>query len=483
MPTIYHNIGILAHVDAGKTTLTEQLLYRMGVLRAAGSVDDGTTATDSLAVERRRGISVRTATATGSWKGVTVNIVDTPGHVDFAGEVERSLAALDYAVVVVSAVEGVRAHTENILRALAEEKLPYAVFLNKTDRAGAEPDSILADLSRAAPEKIFLPLSDISGTGTDGVTVSTYAGAAFDARVTEILADTDDEAADAFLSDASLPHGTAEAKVRAGIADCRIVPVLAGSAKHGVGVEALADFLVSFMPSAERRATEALSGIIFKIEHDRAMGKISHVRLFGGRIVNRDEVTLIPPDDPRRRNPDGEEDDAVALAEKPPVSEKVSQIRKFTGGRYADAGEVEGGDIAALCGLPSAKAGHFVGSLALGESARLTAPFLRVKVTPADGDPEKVPPLAAALSELTEEEPYIDAKWENGQREITISTTGSIQLEILDALLRERYGIAPSFSPPTVIYKETPAREGFAYADYTMPKPCWAVVQFKFEPM
>lgn len=483
MPTIYHNIGILAHVDAGKTTLTEQLLYRMGVLRAAGSVDDGTTATDSLAVERRRGISVRTATATGSWKGVTVNIVDTPGHVDFAGEVERSLAALDYAVVVVSAVEGVRAHTENILRALAEEKLPYAVFLNKTDRAGAEPDSILADLSRAAPEKIFLPLSDISGTGTDGVTVSTYAGAAFDARVTEILADTDDEAADAFLSDTSLPHGTAEAKVRAGIADCRIVPVLAGSAKHGVGVEALADFLVSFMPSAERRATEALSGIIFKIEHDRAMGKISHVRLFGGRIVNRDEVTLIPPDDPRRRNPDGEEDDAVALAEKPPVSEKVSQIRKFTGGRYADAGEVEGGDIAALCGLPSAKAGHFVGSLVLGESARLTAPFLRVKVTPADGDPEKVPPLAAALSELTEEEPYIDAKWENGQREITISTTGSIQLEILDALLRERYGIAPSFSPPTVIYKETPAGVGYGYADYTMPKPCWAVVKFKFEPM
>ncbi|MBO6052778.1 MAG: TetM/TetW/TetO/TetS family tetracycline resistance ribosomal protection protein, partial [Clostridia bacterium] len=260
-------------------------------------------------------------------------------------------------------------------------------------------------------------------------------------------------------------------------------PVLMGSAKLGVGVEELADFMAAFMPSAERRATEGLSGIIFKIEHDRTMGKISHVRLFGGRIVNRDEVTLVPPDDPRRRNPDGEEDDAVALAEKPPVAEKVSQIRKFTGGRYTDAGEVEGGDIAALCGLPSAKAGHFVGSLALGESARLTAPFLRVKVTPADGDPEKIPPLAAALAELTEEEPYINAKWENGQREITISTTGSIQLEILDALLRERYGIAPSFSPPTVIYKETPAAVGYGYADYTMPKPCWAVVQFKFEPM
>ncbi len=480
---IYHNIGILAHVDAGKTTLTEQLLLLMGAIRSAGSVDDGTTATDSLAVERKRGISVRTATASASWGGVAVNLIDTPGHVDFAGEVERSLAALDYAVVVVSAVEGVRAHTENILRALADEGLPYAVFVNKADRAGADIEAVLADLARAAPERVFLPLSDVRGLGCDGVTVSTLAGEAFDARVTEGLADTDDEAADAFLEDRVLSHERAGTLVREGITECRIAPVLAGSAKLGIGVEALADFLVSFMPSSERRATEGLSGIIFKIEHDRTMGKISHVRLFGGRIVNRDEVTLVPPDDPRRHNPAGEEDDAVALAEVPPVSEKVSQIRKFTGGRYTDAGAVEGGDIAALCGLPSAKAGHFVGSLALGESARLTAPFLRVKATPADGDPEKVPPLAAALAELTEEEPYIDAKWENGQREITISTTGSIQLEILDALLRERYGIAPSFSPPTVIYKETPAAVGYGYADYTMPKPCWAVVRFKFEPM
>ncbi|MBR4894778.1 MAG: GTP-binding protein, partial [Clostridia bacterium] len=285
MARIYHNIGILAHVDAGKTTLTEQLLYLMGVLRSAGSVDDGTTATDSLAVERRRGISVRTATASAQWKGVTVNLVDTPGHVDFAGEVERSLTALDHAVVVVSAVEGVRAHTENILRALGEEKLPYSVFVNKTDRAGAELDPVLADLARVAPEKIFLPLSALSGMATDTVTVSTLAGDAFDARVTEALADTDDEAADAFLSDTALPHGIAEEKVRAGIAEGRIVPVLAGSAKLGVGIEALADFLVAFMPSSERRATEELSGIIFKIEHDRAMGKISHVRLFGGRIV------------------------------------------------------------------------------------------------------------------------------------------------------------------------------------------------------
>ena len=130
MPKTFQNIGILAHVGAGKTTLTEQMLYLMGAVRRPGSVDEGTAATDSLSVERERGISVRTSTASGSWNGVTVNLIDTPGHVDFAGEVERSLAALDFAVLVVSAVEGVRAHTENILRALDRARLPRLIFLN-----------------------------------------------------------------------------------------------------------------------------------------------------------------------------------------------------------------------------------------------------------------------------------------------------------------------------------------------------------------
>jgi ribosomal protection tetracycline resistance protein len=138
---------------------------------------------------------------------------------------------------------------------------------------------------------------------------------------------------------------------------------------------------------------------------------------------------------------------------------------------------------AAVCGLPSAKTGHFIGSLAVSENSKLVNPFLRVRVTPADSDPLKLPALAQALSELSDEEPYIDAKWENGQKEITISTTGKIQLEVIDTLLKERYGLGASFSPPTVIYKETPASKGFARASYTMPKPCWAVVEFLFEPM
>jgi len=479
---MFHNIGILAHVDSGKTTLTEQILYRAGVLRSAGSVDSGTTATDNLTIERQRGISVRTSTASADWNGVTLNIIDTPGHVDFAGEVERSLCALDYAVVVVSAVEGVRAHTENILKALDDANLPCCVFVNKIDRAGADVQRVLAELGQVSSRTVVL-LTEYSGEESDSPAVRTLSGEIFCSTVTEALCDVNDEAGEAFLADEILSADRASAVLDGEVSACRVIPVLAGSAKLGVGVTEVMDFITAHMPSAERRAADGLCGVIFKIEHDKVMGKVSHVRLFGGKIVNRDEVELISPADPSKKNPDGEEDDAVELEEKPNPREKVAQIRKFTGGKYTDAGEIGAGDIGALCGLPSAKTGHFVGSLALGNAYRLAQPFLRVQVTPADNDPEKIPRLAEALAQLSDEEPYLDTKWENGQREIIINTTGKIQLEVVDSLLRERYKLAASFSPPTVIYKETPAKAGFAYADYTMPKPCWAVVQFKFEPM
>lgn len=477
MPEAFHNIGILAHVDSGKTTLTEQLLFLTGAVRQAGSVDAGTAATDSLAIEKQRGISVRTSTASVQWKGITINIIDTPGHVDFAGEVERALSALDYAIVVVSAVEGVRAHTENILKSLDAANLPRAVFINKIDRAGSDSSSVLNEL-RQVSSQTHLLLSATENEGLENPCVRPLSEKEFSVAATEALAELCDEAAEAFLSEETLSAERSRQLIREEIAACRLTPVLCGSAKLSLGVEPLADLLAEFMPSSERRATSDLCGIIFKIEHDKALGKVSHIRLFGGEIANRDEIELFAPDDILDT-----ETDAVETEKKPPVREKVSQIKKFIGARCTDSGIVRSGDIAAVCGLPSAKTGHFIGSLAVSESAKLVNPFLRVKVTPLDSDPLKIPALAAALGELSDEEPYIDAKWENGQKEITINTTGKIQLEVLANLLKERYGLSAVFSPPTVIYKETPSAAGYARASYTMPKPCWAVVEFLFEPM
>ncbi len=477
-----HNIGILAHVDSGKTTLTEQLLYLTGAIRTAGSVDSGTAATDSLSIEKQRGISVRTATASASYKGVTVNIIDTPGHVDFAGEVERALSALDYAVVIVSAVDGVRAHTENILKSLDAAKLPRVIFINKIDRAGSDMMAVVNELKQLSAQPYFVA-SEVKNEGDDNPCVSRLTGENFALAATEALADICDEAAEAFLCDESLTQERAAELIRSKISACRLTPVLCGSAKYSIGVENLADFLVEYMPSSERRATDELCGVIFKIEHDKTLGKVSHIRLFGGEIANRDEVEILSPDSASDMIQDADENAAVETEKKPPVREKISQIKSFSGAKLSDSGIVRGGDIAAVCGLPSAKTGHFIGSLSVSENARLVNPFLRVKVTPSDGDALKIPDLAAALSELSDEEPYIDAKWENGQKEITISTTGKIQLEVLDNLLKERYDLSAAFSPPTVIYKETPASKGLARASYTMPKPCWAVVEFMFEPM
>ncbi len=476
-----HNIGILAHVDAGKTTFTEQFLYRTGALRTVGSVDDGTAATDSLSVEKQRGISVRSATAATEHMGVAFNIIDTPGHIDFAGEVERALYALDYAVVIVSAVDGVRAHTENILRCLDKASLPYAVFINKTDRTGADLQTVIKEL-QSVSDRSFLLMCDVKDAQTPLVSISPLSDTDFAERSTHVLADLCEEAEEAFLEDRTLCADRAKTLVRELISACTLVPVMCGSAKFSIGVLESATVLAELMPDSQRRKTEDLCGIIFKIEHDKTHGKTAFIRLFGGEIANREEVTLLTAD-AAVRHEQNTENTAVAAEQKPPVKEKIAQIRTFSGIKTVDSGKLSGGNIAAVSGLSSAKTGQFIGSLATYDGTKLVHPFLRVKVTPADGDLQKLPALAAALSQLSDEEPYLDAKWENGLTEITVNTTGKIQLEVLDVLLKERYGMHASFSPPTVIYKETPSASGTGGARYTMPKPCWACVDFHFEPM
>ena len=477
MSEIFHNIGILAHVDSGKTTLTEQLLYLGGAIRSAGSVDSGTSATDSLTVEKQRGISVRTATATMKWQNVTVNIIDTPGHIDFAGEVERALSALDYAIVIVSAVQGVRAHTENILKSLEAANLPKLIFINKTDSIGSDCESVLKELESISSNPLMV-LSAIDNEGNENCSVKPFDGNIFCENVTRTLADISEEAADAFLSDTSLSESKAYEILRKEIASCRVTPVTFGSAKYAKGIKELSDILVKYMPDSSRRETDGLCGVVFKIEHDKNFGKISHVRLFGGEIANRDELRLFSP---AKQN--NIQSDAIEVDTEKPIKEKVSQIKKFCGAKSTDTGIVRSGDVAAICGLTSAKNGFYIGKPFKSDDISLVNPFLRVRVTPADNDPLKIPVLANALRELSDEEPHMDAKWENGQKEITISTTGKIQLEVLSSLLKERYNLTAEFSAPSVIYKETPSSKGIGLARYTMPKPCWAVVEFLIEPM
>lgn len=516
---LYKNLGVLAHVDAGKTTLTEQLLWRGGAVRQAGRVDDGTARTDSLAVERERGISVRAASATFEYGGCTLNVIDTPGHVDFAGEVERCLGALDFAVVVVSAVEGVQSHTENILRALDEYEMPRLIFINKLDRAGADPDGVLADLRERFAGRDYLLMSAYSSAGDRSCAVSALSDDAMDSMLTEALAERYDDIADAFLSDRQVPRERLAEALRADISRCAAVPVLYGSALLGIGTAELLDAICMYMPDSSRRAVDGLSALVYKIEHDSVMGKIAHVRMFGGELRARDAVLTYAPtdnacaasDDGTARYEDGERASSVqsskvqtteqakrnaAVAAKGADStvnrlsgddgdgrepEKISQIRRFTGTKYTDVGVLRAGEIGALCGLYGAKCGHWIGEAAPDRHAELAHPYLSVKAAPAD--PSKLTETVAALRELADEEPLLDCRWERTEREIVLSVTGDVQVEIIGRLLKERYGLDAVFSPPSVIYRETPTRAGYGFEAYTMPKPCWAVVKLYIEPL
>ncbi len=457
------NIGIFAHVDAGKTTLTEQLLLACGKIRQAGSVDSGTAQTDFLSVERERGISVMATTTDIEWNGYHINIIDTPGHVDFAGETERALTVLDGAVLVVSAVEGVQSHTENLWRAFSSLNIPCIVFVNKIDRVGADTAAVCDNLSDLDGLTPFV-LSHAFDEGERSCSVSSVFPD--DEALTELLADHSDRVADAYIEGEILPHDLLVEILKETVHSRKLTPVIFGSALTSIGIEDILSGIVTYLPSASHKSEEELSGLVFKIEHDKSMGKIAHVRLFGGEIKNRDTVVI---------------NEDIAPDGTPNVPQKITQIRKFNGSRFVDEGVIKAGDIAALYGLGRAKVFDTIGNYRLSDTYRLANPYLTVRVSPTD--PSQLTQLVTAIKELSDEDPLIDYKWESTEREINISITGEIQREIIEVLLKERYGLNAQFSAPSVIYKETPSKSGHGFEAYTMPKPCWAIVCLGLEPL
>ncbi len=450
------NIGLVAHVDAGKTTLTEQLLYTAGALRSAGRVDDGTAQTDALTVERERGISVKVASSVLQWKGTQINLIDTPGHVDFSGEVERSLSVLDAAVLVVSAVEGVQAQTEALLHAMESMKMPCLVLINKIDRAGSDSLHVRAELESAFYRSGRM-LWDVNSPQNEGGEDCCVASPD-DALEAQVMAAADDELLDAYLS-GEVEATQVEAALQKAVSAAKAVPVLYGATKLGVGIPELLDaacrYLVPHVPQ-----TNDLCGRVFKVEHDAAMGKIAHVRLFSGNVKNR-EVVYLPRTD---------------------TEEKITQIRRVLGRRQVDLGELAAGDVAALCGLFGVRAGDIIGR---GKSpwgeVRMTVPLLTVQLQPIN--PDKLMTLVAAMRELADEDPLLDVDWVQEKHELHASATGKIQLEVLRVLLKERYDLDVTLGKPSVIYKETPIRTGEGFDAYLAPKPCWAMVRFAIEPL
>ena len=442
------NIGIFAHVDAGKTTLSEQLLMHAGAIRRAGSVDEGTAHTDSLPVEQRRGISVKASCVRLTWKGVDINLIDTPGHVDFAAEVERSLWALDAAVLVVCAAEGVQPHTETLFNALREQDIPVLFFLNKTDREGADVQRVLGQVKRLlSPDAVLM---------TD------------EEAVTEAVCARDDELLERYLSGENIDPDFIRSSICEMARTTQAYPVFSGSALRDDGVIPLLDAMVEMLPAPAAATPEGLAGVVFASTQDRLLGRGVWVRLYAGRLENRAPVTLPAGVDP-------------LTGEERLVQRKISQIRRVDGG---DAGCLTAGEIGVVYGLGDVGIGFVLGDSALlprhVEPGRLRTPLITVQVIPQK--PEEMQALRAACGVLAGEDPLLQVRYAKALNELQLHVMGAIQLEIIAEELDSRFGLKVTFSKPAVIYKETIAKASFGFAAYTMPKPCWAILRFDIEP-
>ncbi|MCL2527540.1 MAG: TetM/TetW/TetO/TetS family tetracycline resistance ribosomal protection protein [Defluviitaleaceae bacterium] len=448
------NLGFLAHVDAGKTTTVEQILYHTGASRALGSVDKGDTQTDFLPVERQRGISIASASVSIQWEGLCLNIIDTPGHMDFTGEVERALSVLDAAVLVVSAAEGIQSQTERFWNALRGMGIPTIIFLNKLDRPGCQPGLVLESLQAKLNTKI-IPLTGYKNPGD--IAVSVDSTPLSDESIFE-LCENDEQLATQYLEGQNIDP---KASLIRQTANCTAFPLIHGAAINGTGIPFLLSAIKNYITPMPITPAGDPAGVIYKIEHDKTLGKIAHVRLYTGSLKNRDTVTI------HRQNQE-------------PFQEKITQIRKVSGAKREDIGQVSGNEIAAICGLTGAKVGDIIGQISQRRGISISTPLFSVQVS---GPAGKESQLLQAISELSDEDPLMDYTWYREERELVINIMGKIQLEILTYLLKERYGLDAVFSAPTVIYKETPANQGIGLESYTMPKPCWAVVKLQVDPL
>jgi ribosomal protection tetracycline resistance protein len=428
------NLGILAHVDAGKTTLTERLLFEAGAIGAIGRVDDGTTLTDSLDLERRRGITIRSAVASLVIDDVFVNIIDTPGHPDFIAEVDRVLGVLDGAVLVVSAVEGVQPQTRVLMRALRRRRVPTLIFINKIDRGGADVDAVLRGIERRLAVRV-VPLTRAVDAGTRAAATVEPEPDGLRSALVDLLADQDDALFEAYVADAAqVTSARLHAALAAQTAKTIVYPVYVGSAMTGTGTAELMGGLVSLLPAAEPDDRGPCAGRIFKIERGTGGEKIAYVRMFSGALRVRDRVH-------------GDED-------------KVTGISVFERGAWVRRGIVRAGEIGKLWGLAHVRIGESIGLRRADAAPRQFAPpTLQARIVP-DRHEQHVA-LRAALAQLMEQDPLINVR-SAPSGELAVSLYGEVQKEVIEATLAADYGIAVTFRETTPLYIERPAGTGTA---------------------
>lgn len=439
-------LGILAHVDAGKTTLSEALLFTAGAIRKAGRVDKKDAFLDNYELERERGITIFSKQAVFSYEDLRITLLDTPGHVDFSTEMERTLQVLDAAVLLISAADGVQSHTRTLWKLLESYQVPVFLFVNKMDQPGADQEKILAGIQNQLSGNCvdFTPLVGAAATESKGAALEADMQEAMEA-----VAICDEELLNSFLTDGRISQG----QLREKIAERKVFPCLFGSALRLQGIEALLSAIEAYAP--EKTYPEAFGARVFKVTRDSQGSRLTHMKITGGTLKAKMELTCA-------------ED----------KTEKVNQIRIYSGERFEAVNEAVAGSVCAVTGLLGTMAGQ-----GLGMEKNLESPFLTPVLSYCLLLPEGTDPMAVMpkLKELEEEDPALSFTWEEELKEIHVHVMGEVQMEILKVLIRERFGLEIAFGKGRIVYKETIADtvEGVGHFE---PLRHYAEVHLLLEP-
>ena len=427
-------LGILAHVDSGKTTLSEALLYRSGAIRKLGRVDHKDAFLDTDTLERARGITIFSKQALLTAGDTDITLLDTPGHVDFSTETERTLQVLDYAVLVVSGTDGVQSHTETLWRLLRRYHVPTFVFVNKMDLPGMERQELLAQLNRRLGEGFV----DFGAEQADR---------------DEALALCDENLMDRMLDAGQLQ----DADLIPAIARRHVFPCWFGAALKLEGVDALLDGLDRYTRPAP--ALEAFGAKVFKVSQDEQGARLTWLRVTGGELKVKAQLT---------GEADGE-----------PWAEKANQLRLYSGAKYTLTEAIGPGQVCAVTGLTKARPGEGLGA-ERDSDLPVLEPVLSYQVLLPEG--ADVHAALGKLHRLEEEEPQLHVVWNETLDEIHVQLMGEIQLEVLRSLLAERFGLEVEFGPGGILYKET-ITEPMEGVGHYEPLRHYAEVHLKLEPL
>ena len=433
-------IGLTAHVDAGKTTLSEAMLFLSGAVRRQGRVDHGDAFLDAHPLERQRGITIFSDQAVFERGGRRFFWVDTPGHADFAAEMERAASVLDYAVVIVSGAEGVQSHTEVIWDMLKRLSLPAFLFVNKTDRAGFDGAARLAEMRRRL--------------SADCVDMEGYLGGAMPEGLIEAVAERDEALLERW-TDGGYDEGAWLEALVSQIRRRELFPVYMGSALNDRGVREFLEALCLLTRGVEG-GDGPFDARVYKVRRDEQGSRLAFFRVLSGSVGVREAVAL----------PSGE-------------SVKINELRVYSGAKYRPVSRAETGMLCAAAGLPEARPGDYIGKSA-GKKNPFAAECMLAASVPW---PKDVPPtrLVDALRQLEEEDPALNVAFGGEDRPVQLSVMGAIQLEVLKQLARERFGIALEFGPLEVLYRETVAAPAVGIGHYE-PLRHYAEVQLRLEP-